>query len=72
MLINMRLTRSVVPLLSGSLSDLEDALAEGEEFQVLPRPLEWELAEINTFTLENTNHLGPYAKLIALELLLIS
>lgn len=67
MLINMRLTRSVVPLLSGSLSDLEDALAEGEEFQVLPRPLEWELAEINTFTLENTNHLGPYAELIALE-----
>lgn len=67
MLINMRLTKSVVPLLSGSLGDLEDALAEGEEFHVLPRPLEWDLAEKNVFSLEDTNDLGPYAELIALE-----
>ena len=67
MLINMRLTKSVVPLLSGALGDLEDALAEGEEFQVLPRPQEWEMTDVDAYTLENTNDLGPYGELIALE-----
>lgn len=67
MLINMRLTKAVVPLLSVSVSDLEDALADGEEFQVLPRPLEWELSSMNTFNAETTNVLGPYTDLIALE-----
>lgn len=67
MLINMRLTKAVVPLLSSFVGDLEDALVEGEEFRVLPRPLEWDMAGINTFSFETTNELGPYADLIALE-----
>lgn len=67
MLINMRLTKAVVPLLASFVGDLEDALAEGEEFQVLPRPLEWEMAGVNTFSLETTNDLGAYGELIALE-----
>lgn len=67
MLINMRLTKAVVPLLSSAVSDLEDALADGEEFSVLPRPLEWDLSGIDTFSAETTNVLGPYADLIALE-----
>lgn len=67
MLINMRLTKAVVPLLSESVSDLEDALSDGEEFQILPRPLEWDLSNVNTFSAETTNELGPYADLITLE-----
>lgn len=67
MLINMRLTKAVVPLLSASVGDLEDALADGEEFQVLPRPIEWDLNSVDTFNAETTNVLGPYADLIALE-----
>ena len=67
MLINMRLTKAVVPLLSASVGVLEDALADGEEFQVLPRPLEWDLNNVDTFSAETTNVLGPYADLIALE-----
>lgn len=67
MLINMRLTKSVVPLLSSYVGDLEDALMEGEEFQVLPRPKEWDLEGRNTFTLETTNDLGQYGELIASE-----
>lgn len=67
MLINMRLTKNIVPLLSTSISDFEDALAEGEEFKVLPRPLEWEMNGVSSYTLESTNELGPYADLIALE-----
>lgn len=67
MLINMRLTKAVVPLLTADAGILEDALAEGEEFQVTPRPMEWDLAQINIFNIESTNQLGPYGELIALE-----
>lgn len=67
MLINMRLTKGIVPLLSESLSDLEDALVEGEEFQVLSRPADWKMPEGKTFTLENTNDLGEHGEWIALE-----
>lgn len=67
MLINMRLTKAVIPMLSVSVGDLEDALADGEEFQVLPRPLEWDMHEIHSFHIESTNVLGPYKELIALE-----
>ncbi|MFT3985117.1 MAG: DUF4011 domain-containing protein [Lachnospiraceae bacterium] len=67
MLINMRLTKAVVPLLTADFGYLEDTLADGEEFQVTPRPMEWDLAEINIFNVESTNHLGPYKDLIALE-----
>lgn len=67
MLINMRFTKSIVPLLSSYVGDLEDALMEGDEFQVLPRPKEWDLHGKNEFTLETTNDLGPYGELIASE-----
>ena len=67
LLINLRLTKAVVPLLTADVSDFEDALADGEEFQVTPRPLEWELANMNVFTAETMNDLGPYKELIALE-----
>jgi len=67
MLINMRLTKSVVPLLSSYVGDLEDALMEGEEFQVLPRPKEWDQEGKKEFTLETTNDLGQYGELIASE-----
>lgn len=67
MLINMRLTKAVVPLLTADIGVVEDALADGEEFQVTSRPLEWDLAQINVFHAENTNQLGPYKDLIALE-----
>ena len=67
MLINMRLTKAVVPLLTADVATLEDALADGEEFQVTSRPLEWDLANVNVFSAETTNDLGPYKELIALE-----
>lgn len=67
MLINMRLTKAVVPLLTADVEGIEDALADGEEFQLIPRPAEWDLANIHVFTEETTNELGPYKDLIALE-----
>ena len=41
-LINMRPTRTIVPLLAGSLDDLEDALASGSDFTIFPRPADWQ------------------------------
>ena len=67
MLINMRVTKSVMPLLSGSLADLEDALSDGEEFQMFGRPRELEYPDGYVIGLENTNETGPYADLIKME-----
>ncbi|MBQ2697694.1 MAG: DUF4011 domain-containing protein, partial [Clostridia bacterium] len=44
-LINLRLTRTMVPLLAPSLDELEDALAEGSDFSLLPRPSDWQPPE---------------------------
>lgn len=41
-LLNFRYTKSALPLLHTRLSELEDALAEGQEFQLLPRPSDWD------------------------------
>ena len=43
-LINMRLTKTTLPLLSTSLEELEDALTSGSDFSVLPRPGDWTIA----------------------------
>ncbi len=40
-LLNMRLTKTMVPLLSSSLDDLEDALTDGGDFSIGPRPTDW-------------------------------
>lgn len=41
-LLNFRYTKSALPLLNTRLGELEDALAEGQEFQLLPKPSDWE------------------------------
>lgn len=67
MLINMRLTKAVVPLLSADISTLEDALSEGEEFRVLPRPTEMSIQGAGGIPIEALSELGPFAEFIALE-----
>ncbi len=70
MLINMRIKGSIIPMLvrkEGGLSDIEDALAEGAEFEILSRPAEWDIHRIDSATGETVNDLGPYEELIELE-----
>ena len=67
MLINMRMTKAVVPLLSSDVSILEDALSDGEEFQVMPRPAEMAIAGDGGVPVEALGDLGPFADFIALE-----
>lgn len=40
-LLNLRVTQSTIQLISVSLGTFEDALAYGDEFQILPKPNEW-------------------------------
>jgi len=46
-LLNFRLSKSSIPMISAQLGDLEDALAEGEEFQILAKPSDWQDNERN-------------------------
>ena len=41
-LINLRFTKTVLPLLTVNLHELEDALSSGDEFQVMDKPMEWQ------------------------------
>ena len=54
-LINLRMTKSLVPILTDSLDNLENALADGSDFSILPKPLDWSSAEA---TFENLRELG--------------
>lgn len=44
-LISLRLTKTILPLLTSSLGELEDALSQGGEYGIGPRPGEWETPE---------------------------
>lgn len=67
MLINMRLTKAVVPILSSDLSGLEDALSDGEEFQVKPRPADMTITSDTGVMVESLGKLGVFSDYIALE-----
>ncbi len=41
-LLNFRMTKSSLPLLHSRLNELEDAIADGQEFQLLPKPEDWD------------------------------
>lgn len=66
MLINLRFTKAVVPLLSSNISILEDALSDGEEFQVLPRPDNMEIKG-EGIPVEALTDLGSFTEFMELE-----
>lgn len=66
LLINMRMTKSIVPLLASDVSILEDALSDGEEFQVMPRPAEMRLPKDGVY-IEMLSNLGTFEDYINLE-----
>ncbi len=50
-LINLRLTKTQLPLLTASLDELENALADGSEYTILPRPSDMRATELTFETL---------------------
>ena len=46
-LINLRMTKTQLPILTNSLDELENALADGSDFTILPKPADWQLEEFS-------------------------
>lgn len=44
-LINLRMTKNQLPILTNSLDELENALADGSDFSILPKPADLQLEE---------------------------
>ena len=63
-LINLRLSKSMIPILASSLDELENALSDGEDFDILPRPADWNLGGAD---FETMHELGSFTALIQSE-----
>lgn len=64
-LINMRLNKSTVPILTSSLDALENALSDGRDFTILPRPANFQAPE--SLALETIHDLQGNGDLIDSE-----
>ena len=64
-LINFRISKTTVPLIISSVDDLEDALADGEDFSVMPRPEDVKLSGGVTF--DALSEIGDCAEIIKSE-----
>ncbi|MFA5816260.1 MAG: DUF3320 domain-containing protein [Bacteroidales bacterium] len=67
-LLNTRITKSTVQLISVSLNKLEDALAAGDEFQLLQKPLDWDNPLRNAGVYQALNQTDPIIDLVKNEL----
>jgi len=68
-LLNFRLAKSALPLLGIRLGELEDALAEGQEFQLLPRPADWDNTPRSADLFQSVSKDDPLAVLVHQEFL---
>lgn len=67
-LLNIRLTRSTLQLLSSNINLLEDALADGEEFAILEKPQDWYGDVMNFGVYQPINQADPIVELVRQEL----
>lgn len=67
-LLNVRMTKSVIQLMTVQVGLLEDALADGQEFQVLAKPTDWEHTLRDTGLYQALHQTDPVADLVKQEL----
>lgn len=67
-LLNIRLTKSTLQLISVHLPILEDALADGEEFTVLPKPGDWDNGLMDAGIYQAIHQTDPMIDLVKQEL----
>lgn len=67
-LLNIRLTKSTLQLISVHLPLLEDALADGEEFTVLPKPGDWDNGLMDAGIYQTIHQTDPMIDLVKQEL----
>lgn len=62
-LINLRLSRSIIPIIVSSLDELEDRLSDGADYTIQPRPEVWHIP-YTKMDFDNMHDLGNYTKMI--------
>ncbi|MEO3402981.1 DUF3320 domain-containing protein [Mucilaginibacter sp. CAU 1740] len=67
-LLNIRITKSVIQLITINVGKLEDALADGQEFQVLAKPSDWDNPIRDTGVYQALHQSDPIADLVKHEL----
>lgn len=67
-LLNTRITRNTLQLISVRVGELEDALADGQEFQILERPQDWDNPLMNAGIYQALHASDPIVDLVKSEL----
>jgi very-short-patch-repair endonuclease len=67
-LLNIRITKNTLQLISANLDIFEDALAAGEEFRIMPRPSDWENPLYDFGLYHLTGNTDPVVELIKSEI----
>lgn len=67
-LLNTRITKSTIQIISVNLNLLEDALAAGDEFQILSKPTDWENPLRKAGIYQAMNQTDPMTDLVKHEL----
>ena len=67
-LLNIRLTKSTLQLISVNINLLEDEIAYGHEFQVLPKPTDWSNELMDAGIYQSLNQSDPIVNLVKKEL----
>lgn len=64
LLINVKPKSSMIPLLINNLSSFEDSLADQNDYEIVPRPMEWDAHGINAYNFESLTNFGSYAQVL--------
>ncbi|MDR0790953.1 MAG: DUF4011 domain-containing protein, partial [Methanomassiliicoccaceae archaeon] len=66
-LLSMRMTHTLLPIMTNNLTALKDALSSGEEFDILGKPAEWDNQILNEAPFELSRYIGRHEVLIEQE-----
>ena len=66
-LLNFRVTGANIPLYATDLHELEDALANGQDFQIHPRPVDWQVTPRDAAICQLRTHSDPQTTLLREE-----
>ncbi|HEY5507537.1 MAG TPA: DUF4011 domain-containing protein, partial [Paludibacter sp.] len=67
-LLNTRITKNTLQLISADLDRFEDALADGDEFQILPKPSDWDNPLYDFGVYQSLNSTDPMIELVKSEI----
>ena len=67
-LLNIRITKNTLQLISANLDLFEDALSEGVEFQIMPKPTDWDNPLYSFGIYQQLSEVDPAIELVKAEL----